>query len=176
MKSKFNLGGCQKAQCDATMRDRSALEDPSRGNGIDLQFERSSPVSSLSWVSGFSMGKTSAKRIGKPSFTPSLVSNITPNLAGQNESAVKNLRLGLFLPTLISFVLRFLLRRSSPSKGSIVIYIATFLPAFFLTNYLIKIGQPRRDPGTGTLISYGEDLNQPGVTEWCFDIIYVTCQ
>ena len=121
------------------------------------------------------MANTSAKRIGKPFFISFLLSNITQKPAGQNESAVKNLKLGLFLPTLVSFLLRFLLR-SSPSKGSIVIYIATFLPAFFLSNYLIKIGQPRRDPVTGTLISYGEDLNQPGVTEWCFDIIYVTCQ
>jgi hypothetical protein len=47
-----------------------------------------------------------------------------------------------------------------------------------LSNYLVKIGTPRRDPTTGMLISYGEDLNQAGVTEWCFDVLYVTyaCQ
>jgi hypothetical protein len=79
---------------------------------------------------------------------------------------------------MISLVLRFLLRRDTlpPSKGSLAIYIATFLPAFFLSNYLVKIGTTRRDPTTGTLISYGEDLSQTGVTEWCFDILYVTCQ
>ena len=102
-----------------------------------------------------------------------------PNVpsANQNESTVNTLKLGLFMPTLISFLLRVLLRRSSlpPSKGSLAIYIVTFFPAFFLSNYLIKIGTTRRDPTTGTLISYGEDLNQPGVTEWCFDILYVTC-
>ncbi|KAF8351138.1 hypothetical protein F5887DRAFT_936073 [Amanita rubescens] len=101
-------------------------------------------------------------------------------IANQNESTVKTLKLGLFIPTLISFLLRVLLRRSSlpPSKGSLAIYIVTFFPAFFLSNYLIKIGTTRRDPTTGALISYGEDLNQPGVTEWCFDILYVTwaCQ
>ncbi|EEB87290.1 hypothetical protein MPER_15428, partial [Moniliophthora perniciosa FA553] len=52
-----------------------------------------------------------------------------------------------------------------PSKTSLALYIVTFLPAFFLSNYLIKIGSTRRDPTTGTLISYGEDLNQAGVTE-----------
>jgi hypothetical protein len=40
---------------------------------------------------------------------------------------------------------------------------------------LEKIGTTRRD-AAGTLISSGEDLNQPGITEWCFDIVYVTCK
>ncbi|KAJ6629233.1 hypothetical protein B0H10DRAFT_1988657 [Mycena sp. CBHHK59/15] len=101
-------------------------------------------------------------------------------IANQNEATVKTLKLGMIVPTIISLVLRLLLRRSSlpPSKGSLFIYIITFFPAFFLSNYLIKIGTTRRDPTTGTLISYGEDLHQPGVTEWCFDILYVTwaCQ
>ncbi|KAF8076139.1 hypothetical protein FPV67DRAFT_399517 [Lyophyllum atratum] len=101
-------------------------------------------------------------------------------IANQNETAVKTLRLGMLVPTIISLILRFWFRRDSlpPSKGSLAIYIVTFFPAFFLSNYLIKIGTTRRDPTTGTLISYGEDLNQAGVTEWCFDILYVTwaCQ
>ncbi|KAG6918901.1 hypothetical protein DXG01_010556 [Tephrocybe rancida] len=101
-------------------------------------------------------------------------------IATRNESAVKTLRLGMLVPTIISILFRLLFRRDSlpPSKGSLAIYIATFFPAFFLSNYLIKIGTTRRDPTTGTLISYGEDLNQAGVTEWCFDILYVTwaCQ
>ncbi|KAF9008726.1 hypothetical protein BDQ17DRAFT_1274847 [Cyathus striatus] len=101
-------------------------------------------------------------------------------IANQNETTVKLLKRGMLLPTFISFILRFLFRRSSlpPSKGSFAIYIVTFFPAFFLSNYLVKIGTTRRDPTTGTLISYGEDLSQPGVTEWCFDILYVTwaCQ
>ncbi|RXW25145.1 hypothetical protein EST38_g660 [Candolleomyces aberdarensis] len=101
-------------------------------------------------------------------------------IANQNEAAVKQLRLGLFIPTLISLVLRFLFRRDSlpPSKGILALYVLTYFPAFFLSNYLIKIGTTRRDPQTGALISYGEDLNQTGVTEWCFDILYITwaCQ
>ncbi|GLB33564.1 putative protein of unknown function (DUF788) [Lyophyllum shimeji] len=101
-------------------------------------------------------------------------------IANQNEAAVRTLRLGMLVPTVISLILRFLFRRESlpPSKGSLAIYIVTFFPAFFLSNYLIKIGTTRRDPTTGMLISYGEDLYQPGVTEWCFDILYVTwaCQ
>ncbi|KXN87899.1 hypothetical protein AN958_07908 [Leucoagaricus sp. SymC.cos] len=101
-------------------------------------------------------------------------------IAHQNEAAVKTLKLGMIVPTLISLVLRFLFRRSSlpPTKTSLALYVVTFFPSLFLSNYLIKIGTPRRDPTTGTLISYGEDLNQTGVTEWCFDILYITwaCQ
>ncbi|KAJ6539116.1 putative opsin [Mycena capillaripes] len=101
-------------------------------------------------------------------------------IANQNESTVKTLKLGMILPTIMSLVLRLLFRRGSlpPSKGALLLYTVTFFPAFFLSNYLIRIGTTRRDPTTGTLISYGEDLHQPGVTEWCFDILYVTwaCQ
>ncbi|KIK65518.1 hypothetical protein GYMLUDRAFT_38989 [Collybiopsis luxurians FD-317 M1] len=101
-------------------------------------------------------------------------------IASQNEATVKNIRLGLILPTVISLLLRLLFRRDSlpPSRGSLALYLGTFFPAFFLSNYLIKIGTTRRDPTTGTLISYGEDLNQPGLTEWAFDVLYITwaCQ
>jgi hypothetical protein len=102
----------------------------------------------------------------------------TTILAQQNEQALRNLRLGMFIPTLLSTFFRLLFRRSSlpPSKGSLAIYIVTFLPALFLSRYLERMGTPRRDPTTGALISPGEDLNQPGVTEWCFDILYVTCE
>ncbi|KAF7301474.1 hypothetical protein MIND_00712800 [Mycena indigotica] len=99
-------------------------------------------------------------------------------IASQNEATVKTLKLGMLLPTILSLILRFLFRRSSlpPSKGSLFLYTATFFPAFFLSNYLIKIGTTRRDPTTGTLISFGEDLSQPGVIEWCFDVLYITCK
>jgi hypothetical protein len=83
----------------------------------------------------------------------------------------------MIIPTLLHIVLRLLFRRSSlpPSKGSLAIYVITYLPTFLLIRYLKKIGTTRRD-AAGTLISSGEDLSQPGVTEWCFDIIYVTCE
>ncbi|KAJ7068058.1 hypothetical protein C8F01DRAFT_588919 [Mycena amicta] len=101
-------------------------------------------------------------------------------IANQNEATVKVLKLGMLLPTILSLILRVFLRRTSlpPSKTSFFLYTVTFLPAFFLSNYLIKIGTTRRDPTTGTLISYGEDLSQPGVMEWCFDVLYITwtCQ
>lgn len=83
----------------------------------------------------------------------------------------------MFVPTILSILLRLLLRRGSlpPSKGSLAIYVMAYLPALFLSRYLQSIGTSRRDPTTGAIISSGEDLNQPGVTEWCFDVLYVTC-
>jgi hypothetical protein len=123
------------------------------------------------------MANASAKRIGTIRFHCYTSFNNNPCSAHQNESAVKTLKLGMIVPTVISLVLRFLFRRSSlpPSKTSLALYVVTFFPSLFLSNYLIKIGTPRRDPTTGTLLSYGEDLNQSGVTEWCFDILYITC-
>lgn len=54
----------------------------------------------------------------------------------------------------------------------------TAVPQFVLFRHLSTVGSPRRDVATGTLIAPGEDLGAPGVTEWCFDVIYVTwaCQ
>ena len=126
------------------------------------------------------MAHASAKRIGEQTghiFIWNNRVNQRVYLANQNEAAIRTLRLGMIVPTIISLLLRFLLRKDTlpPSKGSLAIYIVTFFPAFFLSNYLVKIGTTRRDPTTGTLISYGEDLSQTGVTEWCFDILYVTC-
>ncbi|PPQ63966.1 hypothetical protein CVT24_009089 [Panaeolus cyanescens] len=101
-------------------------------------------------------------------------------IASQNETLVKVLKLGMLLPTVISILLRFLFRRGSwpPSVMLLVFYVVASAPAALLSLYLINIGSPKREPTTNTLIFYGEDLSQPGVTEWCFDIIYITyaCQ
>ena len=57
-----------------------------------------------------------------------------------------------------------------------MIYVILSLPAMFLAQYLQQTGAPRRDRVGGELISPGEDLNQPGLTELCFDVLYVTCK
>jgi hypothetical protein len=97
-------------------------------------------------------------------------------LASQNEAAIRNLRLGLAIPTILHILLRLLFRRSSlpPSKTSLALYVLTFFPTFFLGRYLEKIGTVKRD-AAGGLISSGEDLSQPGLTEYCFDVLYITC-
>ena len=40
---------------------------------------------------------------------------------------------------------------------------------------LAKHAAPTRDPDTKEIIDPGHDLNQPGVTQYYFDTIYVTC-
>lgn len=98
--------------------------------------------------------------------------------ASQNEQAVRNLRLGMTISSVLSFIIRLIFRRNSllpPSLGLAAIFVLTFAPALFIYRYLVKIGTTRRHPTTGELLSPGEDLNQPGVTEWAFDVLYVTC-
>lgn len=64
-----------------------------------------------------------------------------------------------------------------PTFYQTLVYIVTLLPTLFLYQLLHSMGTPRRD-ASGTLISFGEDLNQPGLMELYWDVIYVTwsCQ
>ncbi|KAI0771929.1 DUF788-domain-containing protein [Trametes elegans] len=100
--------------------------------------------------------------------------------AQQNAETIKNLRLGLLISGALSILSRLLFRRSSlsPTQFSFWIYLLSLVPSVFLSRYLERIGSPRRDPTTGTLISAGEDLSRPGIIEWCFDVVYITwaCQ
>lgn len=99
--------------------------------------------------------------------------------AAQNEDALTNLTRGMLLAPLLALLLRLLLGRSViPSKTSSVLHVLTAVPLVILYKHLYSIGSPRRDPITGALIGSGEDLNMSGITEWCWDIIYVTwaCQ
>ncbi|KIP09181.1 hypothetical protein PHLGIDRAFT_29162 [Phlebiopsis gigantea 11061_1 CR5-6] len=101
-------------------------------------------------------------------------------VASQNAATIKNLRLGMLISGALSLVLRMVFHRStlSPKTFSFWIYCLSLIPSIFLTRYLERIGSPRNDPTTGTLISSGEDLSQPGILEWCFDVVYITwaCQ
>ncbi|KAH9077403.1 hypothetical protein EDB83DRAFT_2504589 [Lactarius deliciosus] len=77
-------------------------------------------------------------------------------IASQNEAAIKNMLYGQLLCNLVPTIIRILLRGQTlrDSKKA-------------------KLGTPRRD-STGNLVSSGEDLNQPGMTEWMFDILYIS--
>ena len=79
----------------------------------------------------------------------------------------------------LALLLRLFLGNSAiPSKTSSVLHVLTAVPLVILYKHLYSIGSPRRDPITGALIGSGEDLNMSGITEWCWDIVYVTwaCQ
>ncbi|KAJ3006886.1 hypothetical protein NUW54_g3764 [Trametes sanguinea] len=110
------------------------------------------------------------------STTSAMANASAKRTAQQNAEAIKNLRLGLLVSGALSVILRLLFRRSSlsPTHLSFWIYAFSLVPSIFLSRYLERIGSPRRDPTTGTLISAGEDLSRPGIIEWCFDVIYIT--
>ncbi|EKM59452.1 uncharacterized protein PHACADRAFT_249951 [Phanerochaete carnosa HHB-10118-sp] len=101
-------------------------------------------------------------------------------VASQNAATVKHLRLGMFISSALALVFRMAFSRGSlsPKTFAFWIYALSLVPSIFLTRYLERIGSPRHDPTTGTLISSGEDLAHPGILEWCFDVIYITwaCQ
>ena len=81
--------------------------------------------------------------------------------------------LGNFLPLLIRVLFRSQAFRQS--KKAIVLYCISAALSQFLYQHLKKMGTPRRD-STGGLVSPGDDLNQPGMTEWIFDILYMSCE
>lgn len=84
--------------------------------------------------------------------------------------------MGMLISTVIAILFRLLFRRSSlTSKLSVFIYAVTYAPTYFLSRYLENIGTPKRDSTTGVLVNSGEDLNQQGLLEYGFDVIYVTC-
>lgn len=110
-------------------------------------------------------------------YVQSLPAPLISRQAAHNDQAIKYLHLGMFLSLLISTAIRLLFGSASfPSKTTVSVFISTLIPEIFLYRYLVKIGTSRKDPQTGALLSSGEDLNRQGVTEWCFDVIYITCK
>ncbi|KAI0003032.1 hypothetical protein BJV74DRAFT_566751 [Russula compacta] len=77
-------------------------------------------------------------------------------IASQNEAAIKNMLYGHLLV-----------------KKAIFLYCASVALSQFLYRHLKRLGKPRRD-STGNLVSSGDDLNQPGITEWTFDVLYIS--
>ncbi|KAF9816293.1 hypothetical protein IEO21_04158 [Rhodonia placenta] len=101
-------------------------------------------------------------------------------VAQQNAQTIKNMKYGMLAAGALSLLLRMLFRKGSlsPAKLSLWLLALSNLPSIFLSRYLERIGSPRRDATTDTLISAGEDLGRPGIIEWAFDVIYITwaCQ
>jgi hypothetical protein len=94
--------------------------------------------------------------------------------AVQNTNAIRNLRIGLLVTCLSTLTLRFIIFRRPYDIVQYFLIALPFIPSFAIYNYLAKLGNPVRD-GAGALLSPGSDLNQGGITEWCFDILYITC-
>lgn len=93
--------------------------------------------------------------------------------AKSNAASLNNLHIGaavvngLFLSWYIFFRSR-----------SLLTYILLSIPSFICQFTLEKAGRPSFDPTTGALKSSGEDLAARGLTEYMWDVIWVTwaCQ
>lgn len=123
------------------------------------------------------MANASAKRTGTSLSSSAQASLNRFSTAQQNAETIKNMNLGMLLTGALSLVLRVLFRKGtlSPARISFWLLALSYVPSIFLSRYLERIGSPKRDTTTGTLISSGEDLGRPGVIEYAFDVIYITC-
>ena len=112
------------------------------------------------------------------SLSPATMANASAKkTAANNERTISNLRQGLLIFITLSMLIRLIFRTKSlsPTQPSFWIHIFSHILSTITARYLSKIGEPKRS-AEGELISPGEDLNQPGVTEWYFDVIYVSCK
>jgi hypothetical protein len=86
-----------------------------------------------------------------------------------NAARLKTLHTAFLIVNGLFLVSHFLLNR----PGSIKAFLVFSVPALFLQYQLERLGRPRYDD-RGALLRAGDDLNQPGLTEWMHDVIYVT--
>ncbi|ADV19324.1 Hypothetical Protein CGB_A0500W [Cryptococcus gattii WM276] len=98
-------------------------------------------------------------------------------IASSNETALRNLRLGLLIVNALAPVLRFLLslvtsRSFLPRFLPLTMHIITFVTTIFIWRWFIAIGTPKRQ--NGAQVKVGDDLGGKGVIELGWDLIYMT--
>lgn len=89
--------------------------------------------------------------------------------AQQNTIALKSLHISACIVNL--FVIFGYMYLQRPYSLKPIIFFS--IPALFLQLQLERMGRPKYDD-KGTLIRGGDDLSQPGMTEWFHDVIYLT--
>ncbi|KAI1854694.1 hypothetical protein JX265_002332 [Neoarthrinium moseri] len=87
--------------------------------------------------------------------------------AKSNAEALKNLHLGTLIVNSLFVLLNLLFRRRS-----LLLYVVLSIPAFVCEYILESTGRPKYDGHT--LKTAGEDLSAPGLTEYMWDIVWVT--
>ena len=91
------------------------------------------------------------------------------DLARHNAAALNRLHLtGLAVNAL------FLAWHFAVAPRSLAAYLVFSTPAFVCEYVLEASGRPRHDPATKALRSPGEDMAARGLTEYMFDVIWVT--
>lgn len=93
--------------------------------------------------------------------------------AKSNAAALNNLHIGAAAVNGLFLAWHFLFR-----SRSLLSYVLLSLPSFLCQFALERSGRPKFDPATGALKSSGEDLAASGLTEYMWDVVWVTwaCQ
>ncbi|KAK4249621.1 hypothetical protein C7999DRAFT_12569 [Corynascus novoguineensis] len=89
--------------------------------------------------------------------------------AKSNSAALNNLHLGSLIVNGLFLLLHFVFR-----SRSLLLWFIFSLPSFICQFTLEKTGRPKYDPDMKALKSSGEDLAAPGLTDYMFDVIWVT--
>ena len=89
--------------------------------------------------------------------------------AKANISTLNNLHIGTLSVNALFILFNLLLKRRS-----ILAYGILSIPSLVAEYILESTGRPKFDPSTKALKSSGEDLAAPGLTEYMFDIVWVT--
>lgn len=93
--------------------------------------------------------------------------------AKSNAAALNNLHIGAAVVNGLFLAWHFFFR-----SRSLLAYVLFSLPSFICQFALEKAGRPKFDPATGALKASGEDLSAKGLTEYMWDVVWVTwgCQ
>ncbi|OTA82622.1 hypothetical protein M434DRAFT_37056 [Hypoxylon sp. CO27-5] len=89
--------------------------------------------------------------------------------AKANAAALRNLHTGTLIVNTLFLLFNFLFK-----KRSMLLYVILSIPSFICEYVLESSGRPKYDPSTKALQTAGEDLSTPGLTEYMFDVIWVT--
>ncbi|KAE8454183.1 hypothetical protein EG329_005108 [Mollisiaceae sp. DMI_Dod_QoI] len=89
--------------------------------------------------------------------------------AKANIASLNNLHIGTLAVNVIFLLFNLLFKRRS-----LVAYLILSIPSVVAEYILETTGRPKYDANTKALKSSGEDLAAPGLTEYMFDIIWVT--
>lgn len=89
--------------------------------------------------------------------------------AKSNSAALNNLHIGSLIVNGLFLLLHLVFR-----TRSLLLWFILSLPSFACQFALERTGRPSYDPTTKALKSSGEDLGAAGLTEYMFDVIWVT--
>ena len=89
--------------------------------------------------------------------------------AKSNAATLSNLHIGTAVVHILFLASHFFLW-----PRSLVAYGLLCIPSFICEYVLESSGRPRYDAATGALKSSGEDLSAQGLTEYMFDVIWIT--